>query len=78
MTNDLPKKITPVVQEEKTGCGIAAVATITQQTYASAKSKANALGIFSEDEKLEGNQRVLESRKEASCVILKICNWILF
>ena len=41
-----------VVQEEETGCGIAAVATIAQQSYASVKSKANALGIFSYDEKL--------------------------
>ena len=52
MTNDLLKKITPVVQEEKTGCGIAAVATIAQQSYASVKSKANALGVFAGDEKL--------------------------
>ena len=41
-----------VVQEEETGCGIAAVATIARQSYASAKSKANALGIFANDEKL--------------------------
>jgi len=45
-------KIAPVVQEEATGCGIAAVATIVQQSYASVKSKANSLGIFAEDEGL--------------------------
>lgn len=41
-----------VVQEEETGCGIAAVATIARQSYANTKIKANALGIFAEDEKL--------------------------
>ena len=41
-----------VIQEEETCCGIAEVATIAHQSYASAKSKANTLGIFSEDEKL--------------------------
>jgi ABC-type bacteriocin/lantibiotic exporter with double-glycine peptidase domain len=45
-------KMKAVVQEEETGCGIAAVATIAQQSYASAKQKASALGIFAEDEKL--------------------------
>lgn len=42
----------PVIQKEETGCGIAAVATIVQQTYSSVKLKANAIGIFAEDEKL--------------------------
>lgn len=45
-------KIKAVVQEEETGCGIAAVATIARQSYASTKSVANALGISAEDEKL--------------------------
>lgn len=42
----------PVIQEETTGCGIACVATIAGTSYATAKSKANKLGIFAEDESL--------------------------
>jgi ABC-type bacteriocin/lantibiotic exporter with double-glycine peptidase domain len=45
-------RLKAVVQEEETGCGIAAVATIARQSYANTKLKANALGIFADDEKL--------------------------
>lgn len=42
----------PVIQEETTGCGIAASATILQRGYAEVKARANALGIHAEDERL--------------------------
>ncbi len=42
----------PVIQEEATGCGIAAAANIVGKTYAEMKAIANALGIYAEDEAL--------------------------
>lgn len=39
----------PVVQEEKTGCAIASVAAIAGVSYAAARQRANALGIFADD-----------------------------
>ncbi|WP_328185126.1 hypothetical protein [Marinobacter sp. OP 3.4] len=39
----------PVIQEEITGCGIAASAALAGVSYAEAKRKANALGIYAED-----------------------------
>ncbi|MDX5432368.1 MAG: hypothetical protein LPK20_02195 [Halomonas sp.] len=39
----------PVIQEEISGCGIAASAVIAGVTYAEAKQKANAIGIYAED-----------------------------
>ena len=42
----------PVIQKEKTGCGIASVATLVGVGYDSVKTKANRLGIFAEDPKL--------------------------
>lgn len=42
----------PVVQEDRTGCGIASVAAITKQKYASVKQAAAALGISVDDPKL--------------------------
>ena len=44
--------MTPVIQLERTGCGIASVATIAGLSYAKAKSVANALGIHAEDDTL--------------------------
>ena len=41
-----------IIQEEKTGCGIAAVANIVGLAYADVKAKANAMGIFAEDDTL--------------------------
>ncbi|MDB6061420.1 MAG: hypothetical protein JWM78_1523 [Verrucomicrobiaceae bacterium] len=41
-----------VVQEETTGCGIAAVANIVNLSYAEVKAKANSLGVFAEDKAL--------------------------
>ena len=42
----------PVIQEESTGCGIAAVATILDKTYAQMKTIANAMGIDAADTSL--------------------------
>ena len=42
----------PVIQEENTGCGIAAVATILGKTYAQMKAVANAMGIAAADTSL--------------------------
>ncbi|UQI42198.1 hypothetical protein [Vreelandella venusta] len=39
----------PVVQEEISGCGIAACAALAGITYTQAKATANALGIYAED-----------------------------
>ncbi|MDR5907415.1 hypothetical protein [Franzmannia qiaohouensis] len=39
----------PVIQEEVSGCGIAASATLAGISYAEAKRKANALGIYAAD-----------------------------
>ena len=39
----------PVVQLERTGCGIASVAAIVELPYPKAKSIANSLGIFAHD-----------------------------
>lgn len=44
--------MTPVVQQEISGCGIASVAALAWVSYARAKAQANRLGIFAEDSKL--------------------------
>lgn len=44
--------VKPVIQEEPTGCGIAAVAAIVGVTYAHANAVAGALGIFADDPRL--------------------------
>ena len=41
-----------VIQEEPTGCGIAAVANILGKTYAQMKTIANAAGIYAQDQSL--------------------------
>ena len=41
-----------IIQEEKTGCGIASVANIVGLSYAEVKDKANSIGIFAEDDSL--------------------------
>ena len=43
------KSMEPVVQEETTGCGIAASAALAGISYAEAKRAANALGIYADD-----------------------------
>ena len=42
----------PVIQEESTGCGIAAVANILGKTYGQMKAVANAMGIDAADTSL--------------------------
>jgi len=42
----------PVVQNERTGCGIASVAALAGVSYAHAKAQAGRLGISAEDPKL--------------------------
>lgn len=42
----------PVIQEEPTGCGIAAVANILGKTYPEMKALANSKGIYAEDQSL--------------------------
>ncbi len=42
----------PVVQEDQTGCGIAAVAAAAGVTYRTAKQEAQSLGIFAHDKSL--------------------------
>ncbi len=41
-----------IVQEETTGCGIAAVANIVGVSYATVKTQANSMRIYAEDEAL--------------------------
>ena len=45
----------PVIQEEKTGCGIVSVATILGQSYDEVKKIARSLGISAADESLWSN-----------------------
>jgi hypothetical protein len=42
----------PIVQLERTGCGIAAVATLAGVSYREMQRMANRLGIFADDRKL--------------------------
>ena len=42
----------PVVQLERTGCGIASVAAIAGLSYREAKAAASSLGIYAEDKRL--------------------------
>jgi len=42
----------PVVQLERTGCGIASMAVLVGVSYAQAKQVANQLGIFADDPRL--------------------------
>ena len=46
----------PVVQEERTGCGIAAVATLAGVTYQEARRVARQLGIVATDPRLWSDQ----------------------
>ncbi len=44
--------LAPVIQEETTGCGIAACAAILSKTYSEMKAIANAMGIEASDQAL--------------------------
>jgi ABC-type bacteriocin/lantibiotic exporter with double-glycine peptidase domain len=48
----MKKKLRPVVQQEKTGCGIASVAVLAGLTYPQARKLAGSLGIHADDRKL--------------------------
>jgi ABC-type bacteriocin/lantibiotic exporter with double-glycine peptidase domain len=50
--NTLGINMKPVVQLERTGCGIASVAAIAGLSYPKTKSIANSLGIYAHDERL--------------------------
>lgn len=61
--------IKPVVQLERTGCGIASVAAIVGISYPKAKSIANSLGIFAHDKSLWSETSHV--RKLLSCFGIK-------
>ncbi len=46
------RKMKPVIQKEKTGCGIASVANILGKTYSEMKEIANEMGIYASDKSL--------------------------
>lgn len=50
--DDSAGNMKPVFQEERTGCGIASVATVASVRYRQAQQVANQLGIFAEDPRL--------------------------
>ena len=49
----------PVIQEDKTGCGLASVATLAGVTYQQVKTQAGLLGINVEDPKLWSDTRYI-------------------
>ena len=51
----------PVVQEEKTGCGIAVVATLAGVTYQDARSAARTLNISAADERLWSDSKYVRT-----------------
>ena len=50
--NTLGINMKPVVQLERTGCGIASVAALAGLSYPKTKAIANSLGIYAHDERL--------------------------
>jgi predicted double-glycine peptidase len=44
--------ISPIIQEENTGCGIASVANVVGKSYAEMKALANSMGIYASDTSL--------------------------
>lgn len=54
-------KEAPVVQEEATGCGIAAVANIVGRSYSVIKKAANSRDIFAEDNRLFSDTRYMRT-----------------
>jgi ABC-type bacteriocin/lantibiotic exporter with double-glycine peptidase domain len=51
----------PVVQEERTGCGIASVAALAGVSYRQAKATAKKLGIATEDPRLWSDTRYVRT-----------------
>ena len=69
-----------VIQEEKTGCGIASVANIVNRPYADVKAKANSIGIFAEDKTLYSDTEYVrkllaEYNVETSSKELQFSSW---
>ncbi|MDP2549288.1 hypothetical protein [Oceanobacter sp. 4_MG-2023] len=50
-----------IIQEEKTGCGIASVANIVGLPYTEVKAKANSIGIYADDDKLYSDTEYVRS-----------------
>jgi len=55
------KEMKAVVQEEKTGCGIASSAVIAGISYNEAKKIANGMGIYAEDQSLWSDTQYVRS-----------------
>lgn len=53
--------MTVIIQEEITGCGIASVANIVEQSYAEVKARANVMGIFAGDSALYSDTRYVRN-----------------
>lgn len=69
-----------IIQEEKTGCGIASVANIVNLTYAEVKKKANSIGIFAEDDTLYSDTKhvrhlLAEFNVETACKETSFTTW---
>ncbi|MGO2233862.1 hypothetical protein B6N13_22515 [Marinomonas sp. UCMA 3892] len=58
----------PVIQEETTGCGIAAVANILGKTYSQMKASANAMGIYADDKSLWSDTQYVRQMLSATDV----------
>ena len=57
-----------VIQEEPTGCGIAAVSNILDKTYSEMKAVANAMGIYAEDKSLWSDTKYVREMLASSGV----------
>lgn len=60
--------LSPVIQEETTGCGIASVANILGKTYAQMKASANAMGIYADDKSLWSDTQYVRQMLSAAGV----------
>ncbi len=58
----------PVIQEEPTGCGIAAVANILGNTYAQMRAIANGMGIYASDTALWSDTQYVRRLLATACV----------
>lgn len=59
----------PVVQQDRTGCGIASVAAITNRTYPAVKRLAAKLGISVDDARLWGDTKHMRTLLAAAGVV---------
>lgn len=58
----------PVIQLERTGCGIASVAAVAGLSYSKTKAIANALGISAQDERLWSETRHIRKLLAHFCI----------